>query len=98
HMLLQCFTYTTLFRSPDMDGNVFTSKTETYLSKLGSNSQQHKLLPKDSILVSCIGTGGVVSINMFSSHTNQQINSIVLEDLQTRSEEHTSELQSRFDL
>lgn len=71
-------------KTPDMDGNVFTSKTETYLSKLGSNSQQHKLLPKDSILVSCIGTGGVVSINMFSSHTNQQINSIVLEDLQTR--------------
>jgi len=35
-------------------------------------------------MVSCIGTGGVDSINMFPSHTNQQINSIILEDTNIR--------------
>lgn len=71
-------------KTPDMHGNIFTSQTETYLSEDGSNSQANKLLPQDSIMVSCIGTGGVVSINMFPSHTNQQINSIILEDTKIR--------------
>lgn len=71
-------------KTPDMHGNIFTSQTETYLSEDGSNSQANKLLPQDSIMVSCIGTGGVVSINMFPAHTNQQINSIILEDTKIR--------------
>ncbi|MFL2132338.1 restriction endonuclease subunit S [Desemzia sp. FAM 24101] len=71
-------------KTPDMHGNIFTSQTESYLSEDGSNSQANKLLPQDSIMVSCIGTGGVVSINMFPAHTNQQINSIILEDTKIR--------------
>lgn len=71
-------------KTPDMHGNIFTSQTETYLSEDGSNSQANKLLPQDSIMVSCIGTGGVVSINMFPAHTNQQINSIILEETKIR--------------
>lgn len=71
-------------KTPDMHGNIFTSQTESYLSEAGSNSQANKLLPQDSIMVSCIGTGGVVSINMFPAHTNQQINSIILEDIKIR--------------
>ncbi|MEC5425547.1 restriction endonuclease subunit S [Virgibacillus sp. C22-A2] len=67
-------------KTPDMHGNVFTAQTESYLSNEGSESQVNKLLPEDSIMVSCIGTGGVVSLNMFPAHTNQQINSIVLKD------------------
>src|SRR5699024_552775 len=70
--------------TPDMHGNIFTSQTESNLSEAGSNSQDNKLLPQDSIMVSCIGTGGVVSINMFPAHTNQQINSIILEDTNIR--------------
>ncbi|MGK0577877.1 restriction endonuclease subunit S [Macrococcus capreoli] len=71
-------------KTPDMYGNIFTSQTESYLSESGSNSQANKLLPHDSIMVSCIGTGGVVSINMFPAHTNQQINSIIIEDIKIR--------------
>ncbi len=71
-------------KTPDMNGNMFTSSTEIYLSEEGSNSQSNKLIPENSIMVSCIGTGGVVSINIEPAHTNQQINSIILKDLKTR--------------
>lgn len=65
-------------KTPDMNGNLFTIETESYLSNKGNDSQPKKLIPEDSIMVSCIGTGGVVSINGYLAHTNQQINSIVL--------------------
>lgn len=71
-------------KTPDMNGNIFTSSTEIYLSEEGSNSQSNKLIPENSIMVSCIGTGGVVSVNIEPAHTNQQINSIILKDLKTR--------------
>ena len=71
-------------KTPDMHNNLFTLNTEIYLSKEGSDSQPKKLLPKNSIMVSCIGTGGVVSINGELAHTNQQINSIILKDLKLR--------------
>ena len=71
-------------KTPDMHGNVFTNNTEVYLSEEGSNSQTDKLIPQNSIMVSCIGTGGVVSINMQPAHTNQQINSIILNDIRLR--------------
>ena len=65
-------------KTPDMHGNVFVIETDEKLSELGSNSQKNKLLPPNSIMVTCIGTGGVVSINPIPAHTNQQINSIIL--------------------
>lgn len=65
-------------KTPDMNENLFTISTESYLSEKGNNSQPKKLLPKGAIMVSCIGTGGVVSINGYPAHTNQQINSIIL--------------------
>lgn len=68
-------------KTPDMHENMWTIETEEMLSTAGSNSQAKKLLPANSIMVSCIGTGGVVSINAVPSHTNQQINSIILNDL-----------------
>lgn len=67
-------------KTPDMHENIFTAQTESYLSEEGSKSQVHKLLPQDSLMVSCIGTGGVVSLNMLPAHTNQQINTIILKD------------------
>src|SRR5699024_3875894 len=63
-------------KTPDMNGNLFTIETESYLSNKGNDSQPKKLIPEGSIMVSCIGTGGVVSINGYPAHTNQQINSI----------------------
>lgn len=65
-------------KTPDMHGNMFIIQTEDMLSERGHSTQPKKLLPANSIMVSCIGTAGVVSINARPAHTNQQINSIIL--------------------
>ena len=62
---------------PDMHNSVYTVKTERYLSLLGADSQSKKMLPKNSICVSCIGTAGLVTMVATPSQTNQQINSII---------------------
>lgn len=67
-------------KTPDMTGNIFTCQTSEYLSVEGHSQQPTKLLPANSIMVSCIGSAGVVSINSEPAHTNQQINSIILHD------------------
>lgn len=69
-------------KTPDMHGNMFVKETEETLSERGSQSQHKKLLPIGSIMVSCIGSGGVVAINAKLGHTNQQINSIILSDIE----------------
>ena len=73
-------------KTPDMNNNTFVINTEVYLSNDGSDSQALKLLPKNSIMVNCIGVnaGESVSLNIEEAHTNQQINSIVLEDAMYR--------------
>ena len=68
-------------KTPEMHGNVFVIDTEEKLSKRGHSSQPKKLLPANSIMVTCIGTGGIVAINAEPGHTNQQINSIILDNL-----------------
>ena len=67
-------------KTPDMHGSIFVRQTEECLSEKGNKSQPKKLLPVGSIMVSCIGSAGVVSINAKPAHTNQQINSIILLD------------------
>lgn len=62
---------------PDIHGKVYIIKTERYLSQLGVNSQANKTLPKNSIIVSCIATPGLVALTSEDSQTNQQINSII---------------------
>lgn len=62
---------------PDMHNNIFVIDTERYLSEKGSNSQIKKLLPENSVCVSCIATVGLASLTTEKSHTNQQINTIV---------------------
>lgn len=64
-------------RIPDMHGKIFVFDTEDSLSEIGANSQSKKYLPERSICVSCIATVGLVSMNAFTSQTNQQINSII---------------------
>ncbi len=65
---------------PDMHNQVFTLKTERYLSEQGNQAQIKKLIPAKSIQVSCIATVGLVSINIEPSHTNQQINSVIIKN------------------
>lgn len=67
-------------KTPDMRDNIFVIGTEEKLSEIGHNTQPKKLLPPNSIMVSCIGTGGIVAMNAFAGHTNQQINSIIVDD------------------
>ena len=64
-------------KTPDMHGNSVVTKTEENLSDEGANSQATKMLPPRSILVSCIGTVGVVALNASIAQTNQQINAII---------------------
>ena len=72
-------------KTPDMHGNMFLTATEETLSEDGMRSQPSQTIPARSLCVSCIGTGGVVSITTTISQTNQQINSLCLnrtEDLE----------------
>ena len=62
---------------PDMHGNVFVESSEDRLTEHGSLSQIKKLIPPYSLMVSCIATVGLVSINTKPSHTNQQINTVI---------------------
>ncbi len=62
---------------PDMHNNTYIVNTERYLSISGADSQKGKMLPKNSVCVSCIGTAGLVSLTAENSQTNQQINSII---------------------
>jgi len=68
-------------KTPDLHKNQFIFETEEYLTEKGNNTQRRSTLPKGSICVSCIGTGGIVGITTAEkSQTNQQINSIIPND------------------
>jgi type I restriction enzyme S subunit len=64
-------------KTPDMHGNVHVLETATNLSEKGANTQAGKFLPAGTLLVSCIGTVGVVSITSETCQFNQQINAVV---------------------
>ena len=65
----------------DIRGNVFIYNYKRYLSKKGADFQKTKYIPENSICVSCIATVGLVGITTEMSQTNQQINSIVINEL-----------------
>ena len=62
---------------PDMHNNVYIFDTSDTLSEMGAKYQENKFIPPMSICVSCIATVGLVSMNVFLSQTNQQINSLI---------------------
>ena len=68
-------------RIPDMHGRMYAVKTGSMLSNDGATSQSRQALPSGSISVSCIATPGLVILNHRKTHTNQQINSIVPNDM-----------------
>lgn len=69
---------------PDMHGKTFVFNSEDALTEKGQASQKEKTLPKGSIMVSCIATVGLVSMNAIEAQTNQQINSVVPNNEQYR--------------
>ena len=76
--------YMPFIKTPDLHGNIFCIESGEKLSELGVNSQNNKTLPPNSLCVSCIGTAGIVSITGMNSQTNQQINSIVINEMPCR--------------
>ncbi|MDC0193995.1 restriction endonuclease subunit S [Candidatus Nitrosopelagicus sp.] len=62
---------------PDMHDKTWILKTERYLSEIAKKDFSKYFLPENSVLVSCIATVGLVSLNHHTALTNQQINSIV---------------------
>lgn len=67
---------------PDMHGCIYPIVTEVTLTTEGANTQKNKFIPKNGIMVSCIATVGLVNIAIEPCQTNQQINSIILNNEQ----------------
>lgn len=65
---------------PDMHGKVFPLTTEKSLTKVGADTQKNKYLPANAVIVSCIATVGLVNISIEPCQTNQQINSVILDN------------------
>ena len=68
---------------PDMHGKTYIFETTDNLSEEGKASQEKKTIPINSICVSCIATVGLVVMTSQPCQTNQQINSIVPERINT---------------
>lgn len=68
------------YKTPDMHNKVFVFDTEDSLTEYGLSSQKSQIIEENSIMVTCIGTGGVTAISTKRGCTNQQINSISLYD------------------
>ena len=64
---------------PDMHSGIYPTCSQT-LSKQGAESQLGKYIPENSLMVTCIGTAGLVCISETLCQTNQQINSLVMEN------------------
>ena len=65
---------------PDMHGSVYTTSTARFLSEKGASTQPGKMLPANSVCISCIASVGLVCLTAEPSQTNQQINSIICKD------------------
>ena len=64
---------------PDMHTGIYPVSS-VFLSEKGAESQSKKYIPQGALIVSCIGTAGLVCITKERSQTNQQINSLILDD------------------
>ncbi|MFH1311434.1 MAG: restriction endonuclease subunit S [Nanoarchaeota archaeon] len=62
-------------KPPNLDIEKYLFETEDYLSEIGT--KKARILPKGTVLVSCIGNIGKIAIAGRKMCTNQQINSIV---------------------
>jgi len=65
----------------DMDDTRYITETDRSLSIDGARSVKSAMIPKNSIVVSCIGSDmGKIAIAREKSVTNQQINSLIVND------------------
>lgn len=64
---------------PDMHTGIYPVSS-VFLSEKGAESQSKKYIPQGALIVSCIGTAGLVCITKERCQSNQQINSLILDD------------------
>ena len=64
---------------PDMHTGIYPVSS-VFLSEKGAESQSKKYIPQGALIVSCIGTAGLVCITKERCQTNQQINSLIPDD------------------
>jgi type I restriction enzyme S subunit len=62
---------------PDLSDLPFIEHSSRTLSELGAAAIKNQLLPKNSVLMSCIATVGKCGITTKPSFTNQQINAVI---------------------
>ena len=64
----------------DFVGNKWITKTIRTISKIGAASVKNCLVPKETVLVTCIGSDmGKAALSAMQCVTNQQINSIIVD-------------------
>ena len=64
----------------DIQGTKHIFQTERYIASKGLNSVKGAKLPKDAICVSCIGNIGYLGMTMCECVSNQQINSLIVNE------------------
>ena len=64
----------------DIQGTKHIFSTSRYVTESGMTAVKGAILPKDAVCVSCIGNIGYVGKTTEQSITNQQINSIIVDD------------------
>lgn len=69
--------YMNFIKPPDMQNGIYCIDSNTKISEIGESTQKNKTLPENTIITSCIGTVGLVSIIFKKSQTNQQINALI---------------------
>lgn len=68
----------------DIRGNMHVVDTQIKLSETGAETQRNKFIPKGSLCVTCIASPGLIGFATKDSQTNQQINSIVIQNEENR--------------
>lgn len=63
--------------TPDFKNDMFINQTSQFVSQQALDDKKVKLIPKDSVLLTCTATIGKSAINKIELTTNQQINAIV---------------------
>lgn len=66
--------------TPDFKDKTFIESTSQFVSKKALQDNKVKLIPKDSVLLTCTATIGKCAINKIELTTNQQINALICDN------------------
>lgn len=66
----------------DFDEDLYITDSVKYVSKKALEDNKIRIVPKNSVLMSCTATLGKVAINTFECSTNQQINALICDESQ----------------